>query len=103
MATNKKAKSTKKPKATEINTYDPVDDILHTLPNVIYDHVASQKVLTERFAKEDKALFRLADFQRKSLLQNESNLEYKPNPYNRRNEPLTIFANFLHEQIFSAN
>ena len=95
MATNKKPKLTKKPKATEINTYDPVDDILHTLPNVIYDHVANQKVLTEKFSKEDKALFRLADFQRDSLLQNESNLEYKPNPYNRRNETLTISSKLL--------
>ena len=89
MATNKKSKSSKKSKPTEINTYDPVEDILHTLPNVIYDHVANQKELTERFAKEDKALFRLADFQRESLLQNESNLEYKPNPYNRRNHNCT--------------
>ena len=37
----------------------------------------------ERYVKEDKALHRLAELQRRSIQIAPTNLEYRPNPFNK--------------------
>ena len=54
------------------------------------DHVIEHQIMTQTFAKEDRALHRLADIQRQSQEDNTTHLAYKPNPYNRRAFPRVV-------------